>query len=83
MPQTQTAAGEVSAGEEIPAETPENPAQNQPENPAQNLPEPSGETAAQDPVAVAERQERLNNQILTVETEQEEAAAKGAAGEEK
>ena len=92
MPQTQTAAGEpqaaaaetTAAGEEIPAETPENPAQNQPENPAQNLPEPSGETAAQDPVAVAERQERLNNQILTVETEQEEeAAAKGAAGEEK
>lgn len=96
MPQTQTAAGEaqaaaaettaageVSAGEETPAETPENPAQNQPESPAQNLPEPSGETAAQDPVAVAERQERLNNQILTVETEQEEAAAKGAAGEEK
>lgn len=96
MPQTQTAAGEpqaaaaettaageVSAGEETPAETPENPAQNQPEKPAQNLPEPSGETAAQDPVAVAERQERLNNQILTVETEQEEAAAKGAAGEEK
>lgn len=96
MPQTQTAAGEpqaaaaettaageVSAGEETPAETPENPAQNQPENPAQNQPEPSGETAAQDPVAVAERQERLNNQILTVETEQEEAAAKGAAGEEK
>ena len=96
MPQTQTAAGEpqaaaaettaageVSAGEETPAETPESPAQNQPENPAQNLPEPSGETAAQDPVAVAERQERLNNQILTVETEQEEAAAKGAAGEEK
>lgn len=97
MPQTQTvageaqaaaaettAAGEVSAGEETPAETPESPAQNQPEKPAQNLPEPSGETAAQDPVAVAERQERLNNQILTVETEQEEeAAAKGAAGEEK
>lgn len=91
MPQTQTAAGEAQAaaaettatGEETPAETPENPAQNQPENPAQNLPEPSGETAAQDPVAVAERQERLNNQILTVETEQEEAAAKGAAGEEK
>lgn len=96
MPQTQTAAGEaqaaaaettaageVSTGEETPAETPENPAQNQPESPAQNLPEPSGETAAQDPVAVAERQERLNNQILTVETEQEEAAAKGAAGEEK
>lgn len=96
MPQTQTAAGEpqaaaaettaageVSTGEETPAETPETPAQNQPENPAQNLPEPSGETAAQDPVAVAERQERLNNQILTVETEQEEAAAKGAAGEEK
>lgn len=96
MPQTQTvageaqaaaaettAAGEVSAGGKTPAETPENPAQNQPENPAQNLPEPSGETAAQDPVAVAERQERLNNQILTVETEQEEAAAKGAAGEEK
>lgn len=97
MPQTQTAAGEpqaaaaettaageVSTGEETPAETPESPAQNQPENPAQNLPEPSGETAAQDPVAVAERQERLNNQILTVETEQEEeAAAKGAAGEEK
>lgn len=96
MPQTQTAAGEaqaaeaettaageVSAGEETPAETPESPAQNQPENPAQNQPEPSGETAAQDPVAVAERQERLNNQILTVETEQEEAAAKGAAGEEK
>lgn len=90
-PQTKAAAGEVSAGEETPAETPENPAQNQPENPAQNqpenpaqnLPEPSGETAAQDPVAVAERQERLNNQILTVETEQEEAAAKGAAGEEK
>ena len=78
-----TAAGEVSTGEETPAETPENPAQNQPESPAQNLPEPSGETAAQDPVAVAERQERLNNQILTVETEQEEAAAKGAAGEEK
>lgn len=78
-----TAAGEVSTGEETPAETPESPAQNQPENPAQNLPEPSGETAAQDPVAVAERQERLNNQILTVETEQEEAAAKGAAGEEK
>lgn len=78
-----TAAGEVSAGEETPAETPEKPAQNQPENPAQNLPGPSGETAAQDPVAVAERQERLNNQILTVETEQEEAAAKGAAGEEK
>lgn len=86
-----TAAGEVPAGEETPAETPEspaqnlpeNPAQNQPEKPAQNLPEPSGETAAQDPVAVAERQERLNNQILTVETEQEEAAAKGAAGEEK
>ena len=78
-----TAAGEVSAGEETPAETPESPAQNQPENPAQNLPGPSGETAAQDPVAVAERQERLNNQILTVETEQEEAAAKGAAGEEK
>lgn len=79
-----TAAGEVSAGEETPTETPESPAQNQPENPAQNLPEPSGETAAQDPVAVAERQERLNNQILTVETEQEEeAAAKGAAGEEK
>lgn len=78
-----TAAGEVSAGGKTPAETPENPAQNQPENPAQNLPEPSGETAAQDPVAVAERQERLNNQILTVETEQEEAAAKGAAGEEK
>lgn len=96
MPQTQTAAGEAkaaeaettaagepqaaaaettAAGEETPAETPE--------NPAQNLPEPSGETAAQDPVAVAERQERLNNQILTVETEQEEAAAKGAAGEEK
>lgn len=70
-----TAAGEVSAGGKTPAETPE--------NPAQNLPEPSGETAAQDPVAVAERQERLNNQILTVETEQEEAAAKGAAGEEK
>lgn len=70
-----TATGEVSAGEETPAETPESPAQNQPE--------PSGETAAQDPVAVAERQERLNNQILTVETEQEEAAAKGAAGEEK
>lgn len=70
-----TAAGEVSAGGKNPAETPE--------NPAQNLPEPSGETAAQDPVAVAERQERLNNQILTVETEQEEAAAKGAAGEEK
>lgn len=83
MPQTQTAAGEVSAGGKTPAETPENPAQNQPESPAQNLPEPSGETAAQDPVAVAERQERLNNQILTVETEQEEAAAKGAAGEEK
>lgn len=83
MPQTQTAAGEVSTGEETPAETPESPAQNLPENPAQNLPEPSGETAAQDPVAVAERQERLNNQILTVETEQEEAAAKGAAGEEK
>lgn len=97
MPQTQTAAGEpqaaaaettaageVSTGEETPTETPESPAQNQPENPAQNLPEPSGETAAQDPVAVAERQERLNNQILTVETEQEEeAAAKGAAGEEK
>lgn len=84
MPQTQTAAAETTAaGEETPAETPENPAQNQPENPAQNLPEPSGETAAQDPVAVAERQERLNNQILTVETEQEEAAAKGAAGEEK
>lgn len=89
--ETQSAAGEVSTGEETPAETPENPAQNQPEspaqnlpeNPAQNLPEPSGETAAQDPVAVAERQERLNNQILTVETEQEEAAAKGAAGEEK
>ncbi|WP_428044203.1 SMC-Scp complex subunit ScpB [Candidatus Avelusimicrobium faecicola] len=82
--ETQSAAGEVSAGEETPAETPESPAQNQPENPAQNLPEPSGETAAQDPVAVAERQERLNNQILTVETEQEEeAAAKGAAGEEK
>lgn len=86
-----TAAGEVSAGEETPAETPESPAQNLPESPAQNLPEnpaqnlpgPSGETAAQDPVAVAERQERLNNQILTVETEQEEAAAKGAAGEEK
>lgn len=79
-----TAAGEVSTGEETPTETPENPAQNQPESPAQNLPEPSGETAAQDPVAVAERQERLNNQILTVETEQEEeAAAKGAAGEEK
>ena len=86
-----TAAGEVSTGEETPAETPESPAQNlpekpaqnQPEKPAQNLPEPSGETAAQDPVAVAERQERLNNQILTVETEQEEAAAKGAAGEEK
>lgn len=70
-----TAAGEVSAGEETPAETPESLAQNQPG--------PSGETAAQDPVAVAERQERLNNQILTVETEQEEAAAKGAAGEEK
>lgn len=91
MPQTQTAAGEpqaaaaetTAAGEETPAETPENPAQNQPENPAQNLSGPSGETAAQDPVAVAERQERLNNQILTVETEQEEAAAKGAAGEEK
>lgn len=96
MPQTQTAtgepqaaaaettaAGEVSTGEETPAETPENPAQNQPESPVQNLPGPSGETAAQDPVAVAERQERLNNQILTVETEQEEAAAKGAAGEEK
>lgn len=99
MPQTQTAAGEpqaaaaetTAAGEETPAETPESPAQNlpespaqnQPENPAQNLPEPSGETAAQDPVAVAERQERLNNQILTVKTEQEEAAAKGAAGEEK
>lgn len=82
-PQTQTATGEVSAGEETPAETPESPAQNLPENPAQNQPEPSGETAAQDPVAVAERQERLNNQILTVETEQEEAAAKGAAGEEK
>lgn len=89
--ETQSAAGEpqaaaaetTAAGEETPAETPENPAQNQPENPAQNLPEPSGETAAQDPVAVAERQERLNNQILTVETEQEEAAAKGAAGEEK
>lgn len=78
-----TAAGEVSAGEETPTETPESPAQNQPENPAQNLPGPSGETSAQDPVAVAERQERLNNQILTVETEQEEAAAKGAAGEEK
>lgn len=78
-----TAAGEVSTGEETPAETPESPAQNQPESPAQNLPGPSGETAAQDPVAVAERQERLNNQILTVETEQEEAAAKGAAGEEK
>lgn len=70
-----TAAGEVSTGEETPTETPE--------SPAQNLPGPSGETAAQDPVAVAERQERLNNQILTVETEQEEAAAKGAAGEEK
>ena len=99
MPQTQTATGETqaaaaettAAGEGTPAETPEkpaqnlpeNPAQNQPESPAQNLPGPSGETAAQDPVAVAERQERLNNQILTVETEQEEAAAKGAAGEEK
>lgn len=92
MPQTQTAAGEpqaaaaetTAAGGKNPAETPESPAQNQSENPAQNLPEPSGETAAQDPVAVAERQERLNNQILTVETEQEEeAAAKGAAGEEK
>lgn len=99
MPQTQAVSGEpqaaaaetTAAGEETPAETPESPAQNlpespaqnQPENPAQNLPEPSGETAAQDPVAVAERQERLNNQILTVETEQEEAAAKGAAGEEK
>lgn len=91
MPQTQTAAGEpqaaaaetTAAGGKNPAETPENPAQNQPESPAQNLPGPSGETAAQDPVAVAERQERLNNQILTVETEQEEAAAKGAAGEEK
>lgn len=83
MPQTQTAAGEVSTGEETPAETPESPAQNLPESPAQNQPGPSGETAAQDPVAVAERQERLNNQILTVETEQEEAAAKGAAGEEK
>lgn len=92
MPQTQTAAAETTAaGEETPAGTPENPAQNLPENsaqnlpenPAQNLPGPSGETAAQDPVAVAERQERLNNQILTVETEQEEAAAKGAAGEEK
>lgn len=70
-----TAAGEVSTGEETPTETPE--------SPAQNLPGSSGETAAQDPVAVAERQERLNNQILTVETEQEEAAAKGAAGEEK
>lgn len=89
--ETQSAAGEpqaaaaetTAAGGKTPAETPENPAQNQPENPAQNLPEPSGETAAQDPVAVAERQERLNNQILTVETEQEEAAAKGAAGEEK
>lgn len=81
--ETQSAAGEVSTGEKNPAETPENPAQNQPENSAQNLPGPSGETAAQDPVAVAERQERLNNQILTVETEQEEAAAKGAAGEEK
>lgn len=97
--ETQSAAGEpqaaaaetTAAGEETPAETPENPAQNQPESPAQNQPEspaqnlpgPSGETAAQDPVAVAERQERLNNQILTVETEQEEAAAKGAAGEEK
>lgn len=89
--ETQSAAGEpqaaaaetTAAGEETPAETPEKPAQNLPENPAQNLPEPSGETAAQDPVAVAERQERLNNQILTVETEQEEAAAKGAAGEEK
>lgn len=94
------AAETTAAGEETPAETPETPAQNQPESPAQNLPEspaqnlpenpaqnlpgPSGETAAQDPVAVAERQERLNNQILTVETEQEEeAAAKGAAGEEK
>ena len=83
MPQTQSAAGEVSTGGKPPAETPESPAQNQPESPAQNLPGPSGETAAQDPVAVAERQERLNNQILTVETEQEEAAAKGAAGEEK
>lgn len=87
MPQTQTAAGaetQAAAGEETPAETPESPAQNLPESPAQNLPGPSGETAAQDPVAVAERQERLNNQILTVETEQEEeAAAKGAAGEEK
>lgn len=97
--QSAAAAETTAAGEEPPAETPEspaqnqpeNPAQNQPENPAQNLPEnpaqnlpgPSGETAAQDPVAVAERQERLNNQILTVETEQEEAAAKGAAGEEK
>lgn len=89
--ETQSAAGEPQAaaaettatGEETPAETPENPAQNLPESPAQNLPGPSGETAAQDPVAVAERQERLNNQILTVETEQEEAAAKGAAGEEK
>lgn len=91
--ETQSAAGEnqtvsgaetqTAAGEEPPAETPESPAQNQPENPAQNQPGPSGETAAQDPVAVAERQERLNNQILTVETEQEEAAAKGAAGEEK
>ena len=70
-----TAAGEVSAGGKPPAETPENPAQNQPE--------PSGETATQDPVAVAERQERLNNQTLTVETEQEEAAAQGAAREEK
>lgn len=83
MPQTQSAAGEVSTGGKTPAETPESPAQNLPESPAQNLPGPSGETAAQDPVAVAERQERLNNQILTVETEQEEAAAKGAAGEEK
>ena len=91
-PQTQSAAGAenqsaaaetAAAGEETLAETPESPAQNQPESPAQNLPEPSGETAAQDPVAVAERQERLNNQILTVETELEDAAAKGAAGEEK
>ena len=96
--QTQAVAGpekQSPAGEDPSAATDDAPAvaessAGEPENPAQNLPEnldqkqaELAEDAAQDPVAVAERQERLNTQTLTVETEQEEAAAQGAAGEEK
>lgn len=73
--ETQPATKETASALENPTAEPEQSAQ----NPAQ----PNGAPVTQDPVAVVERQERLNNQTLTVETEQEEAAANRAAGEEK